>query len=451
MPLRQVAHGSRQQRKALRESLRDSTGREHADLRRSELDRQRQALEGAADHREVRGVLRGHVEAGLDGLRPVDEQRDRGGAGRWIETRGSAVRWSRQRRHLVHALTADAQHDPARDQERRGRGDRVQPHEHRSGFDDLLEVVEHDEHLAVGQRARDALLELRFAVVADAEVIRDRRQQQTGFEHALQQHEVRAVREEILGGPRRLDRQSALADAARTDEADHPVRPTREHLPHRCDVGVPADGGGVRRRDACDEGCRHPVVLGVGDHPGLVEALGEQHREVAGHLFLELVRGVEVEVGGGVVGLDALDQLGEALVPRRRLLDVDELRHSDRGEVVLVLESRDVLVGSHPAVALAVDADEHVALREVRAIELAGRMGPRAELEHDGREPHPLDGATHRPTLVREFAQRRTHEHPDPLVRRTDHGVCDPSHVAVIPQHPKVVKDPAGHGASSHV
>ena len=65
-----------------------------------------------------------------------------------------------------------------------------------------------------------------------------------------------------------------------------------------------------------------------------------------------------------------------------------------------------------------------------------------------GREPHPLHGTAHRPTLVGQLAQSRTHEHPDPLVRSSDHGVRNPSHVAVIPQHPKVVKDPAGHGAS---
>ena len=42
---------------------------------------------------------------------------------------------------------------------------------------------------------------------------------------------------------------------------------------------------------------------------GLVEALGEQGREVAGDLLLEVGGGLEGEVGGGVVGADAVDQL----------------------------------------------------------------------------------------------------------------------------------------------
>ncbi len=46
----------------------------------------------------------------------------------------------------------------------------------------------------------------------------------------------------------------------------------------------------------------------------LVEALGEQSREVGGHLLLELGGGVEGEVRGGVVGSDPVDQPPQALV-----------------------------------------------------------------------------------------------------------------------------------------
>ncbi len=76
-------------------------------------------------------------------------------------------------------------------------------------------------------------------------------------------------------------------------------------------------------------------------------------------------------------------------------LDVDELRHLGRGEVVLVLESRDLLARRDPAVAVGVDADEHVALRQVRPVELARGMRPRPELEHHRRQAHALDGGAH--------------------------------------------------------
>ena len=78
--------------------------------------------------------------------------------------------------------------------------------------------------------------------------------------------------------------------------------------------------------------------------------------------------------------------------------------------------------GRDPAVAVGVDADEDVALREVGAIQLARRVRPGAELEHHRGEPHPLDGGAHGRPLVGELAQGRTHEDPQPLVGRADRG-----------------------------
>ena len=117
-----------------------------------------------------------------------------GGARGAVEARRAVAGRGRQRRDLVHLLAADAQHDAARHEERRRRRDRVQPHQDGGGIDDLLEVVEHEQHAAIGERVRDALLERGFAVVADAEAVRDRRQQQPRLEHALERHEVRCRR-----------------------------------------------------------------------------------------------------------------------------------------------------------------------------------------------------------------------------------------------------------------
>ena len=47
--------------------------------------------------------------------------------------------------------------------------------------------------------------------------------------------------------------------------------------------------------------------------PGLVEALGQQGGEIAGHPVCELVGRLEREVRGGVVALDARDQLLQPL------------------------------------------------------------------------------------------------------------------------------------------
>ena len=191
---------------------------------------------------------------------------------------------------------------------------RVQPDQHRRGIHDLLEVVEHDQHAPTLQGARDALLEARFAVVADAEEVGDRRQQQPLLEHALQQDEVGAVGKEVLGGVRDLDRETALSDPARPDERHHPVLALLQQLAHLREVALTADRGRVGGGDAGDEGCRRLPVRARGLRPGLVEALGEQRRQIAHDAVGELVGVVEGEVRGGVVAADARDQLRQPLL-----------------------------------------------------------------------------------------------------------------------------------------
>ena len=58
VPLGQVAGRGGQQRQALPEALGDARGREQADPRRRELDRERQALEAPADVGDIGGVRR---------------------------------------------------------------------------------------------------------------------------------------------------------------------------------------------------------------------------------------------------------------------------------------------------------------------------------------------------------------------------------------------------------
>jgi hypothetical protein len=95
----------------------------------------------------------------------------------------------------------------------------------------------------------------------------------------------------------------------------------------------------------------------------LVEALRQQTGEVAGDPLAEFVGVLERQVRGGVIGPDARDELLEASLTVLALLDVDELRHPWRREVVFVLEPRDSARRERPTVAVGVDAHEHVALR----------------------------------------------------------------------------------------
>ncbi len=432
MAIGQVAHGRCQQGQGVLQALGDAFRGEEAHFRGGELDRQRQPLQAPADVGDGRGVLGGEGELGLDRLCAVDEQlhRRRSAGALHAHRRGALGR--RQTLHLVHLLATDAQHDPARHQERCGRRDRVQPHQGRRGSHDLLEVVEHDQHAPTLQGVGDALLEARFAVVADAEEVGDRRQQEALLEHALQEDEEGAVGKEILGGVRDLDRETALSDPAGPDERHHPVLALLQQLAHLREVALTADRGRVRGGDAGDEGWRRLPVRARGLRPGLVEALSEQRGQIAHDTVGELVGVVEGEVRGGVVAADARDQLRQPLLAMVGRLDVYELRHGWRGEVVLVFQTADLLVGRDPSVAVAVDPDEDVALREVRPVELTWRVGARAQLEHHRGESHPLDRRPHRTSFVRELAQGRADEHPDPLVRRADRGPQAPSHEHIM-------------------
>ena len=395
VPIGKVAHRRGQQRKDVLQALSDALRGQQAHFRGSQLDRQRQAVEPSADVRDGVRVLGGEGELRLGRLGAIDEQLDGRRTARTFHAHGPGAFGCPQCPDLVDLLAPDAQHDPAGHQEAREGRDGVQPNELGGGIHDLLEVVEHDQDLPSLERTGDALLEPGFAVVADAEGVRDRRQQQAVLEHSLEQHEVRSVGEQVLGGVRHLDREAALADPARADEAHHAVLPAFEQLPHLREIVLAADRGRVRRRNPGHQG-RAAVAVGGIASARLIEPLGQQGRQIAGHPLFQVLSGFERKIRGGVIALDARDHL---LQPRFALgapLEVDELGHRARGEVVLVLQPRDLFAGRHPPVAVGVDADEHVALREIGAVQLAGRVRPRAELEHDGREVHALDGSAHR-------------------------------------------------------
>ena len=251
-------------------------------------------------------------EVGLDRAGALDEELDggrRGGA--------RAAMPGRRRRpspagHLVDPLAADAQHDPARDEEDGIRRERVEPDDRGRRIDDLLEVVEHDEHAPAAEREREPLLEGAVAGIADAESVGDRREQQGRLEHVLERDEGRAVGEERLGRRGDLDREPALADPARAQQRDEAMltaprsSSTSASSRSRPMMREYADGtrvaAGVRLRLPSGGGARR------------VEALGEQGREVADELLFELLGRLEREVGGGVVRADAVDQLVQALV-----------------------------------------------------------------------------------------------------------------------------------------
>ena len=82
----------------------------------------------------------------------------------------------------------------------------------------------------------------------------------------------------------------------------------------------------------------------------------------------------------------------------RRLFDVDETGHVD-GQPQLILQTGYLPTRSQPSVALPVDTDKHVALRQVIAVHLLGGMIASAHLEHDRGETKRFDCAASRRPL----------------------------------------------------
>ena len=117
-----------------------------------------------------------------------------------------------------------------------------------------------------------------------------------------------------------------------------------------------------------------------------VEALGEQKREVVAQELPELLDRGERPVRRAGLLLDATDERTQGLLAvDRGLLDVQQHRLTLR-ELVLVLQARDLLSRSDPAVALPVDAHKDFALADVGRVKISRRMRARALLEQDRRE-----------------------------------------------------------------
>ncbi len=191
----------------------------------------------------------------------------------------------------------------------------------------------------------------------------------------------------------------------------------------------PGDGGDVaitaHRRSQWD---RHRGGSGLtpaagrlgGISRGRHEPLAEQHGEVVLHQRRQL-RGVgEVPVGGAAPVADLVDHRAQPRLGRlRRALQVEQPGHA-LAEPELVLQAGDGLPGRDPAVALVVDADEHVGLPQIGPVQLARRVRAGAELEHHRGQVQPLDGGPDGAALAGQLTQRGADEDPHPLIRRPD-------------------------------
>ena len=110
----------------------------------------------------------------------------------------------------------------------------------RRRFDDLLEVVEHDERPAPGEALGEALAQRTLSALAHAQRLGDRRQQERVIADRVERDEERAVGEILGKGVRSLDGQARLSGAARAGERDH-TRVSPERRRHLVELAAAPD------------------------------------------------------------------------------------------------------------------------------------------------------------------------------------------------------------------
>ena len=203
LPLRRIARALREKRERLLEPREQRAGSEQARACGRELDRQRQPVESRAD------LLDGRIGVDLaaDSKRPIDEKCDGVGRGERVE--------------LVFHLARQAQRRPARHEHLKIRRLRQQVGDAGRGGQQVLEVVEQQEHRAAAQEAAK--------IVARADRLRDLGEHQFRIRERAQAHPEHAISKRADAFRRDMEREARLARASRPGDGDEaPAAKQRE-------------------------------------------------------------------------------------------------------------------------------------------------------------------------------------------------------------------------------
>ncbi len=252
------------QAQALPEPAAQRFGREQLGPRGGQLDRERQPVQPGADRGDVRGVGVGDRETRPGHLRLLGEQYRRT-AGRHL--RGAVAGRNGQRRHRQLVFALHVQRPPGCCQDHQFRCGRQQRGHHRGGAVQLLEVVQHQQGLAllqvpghhVGVRS----------VAGHVQAGGDRLPYHLAVANRSQRDEVAAVRERIVQQGGGGQGKPGLADAARAGQRHQPDVRAGDGGAQRRQLGIAA----YQRRHRCREarpGAQAPqwreLLLQTGDH-----------------------------------------------------------------------------------------------------------------------------------------------------------------------------------------
>ena len=241
MPARQVAGSAGEEAKAAAQLAEHRLWKHQPDPHRSQLDRQRQAIQPGADLGDCRAVVGVERRIGPDRLCPLAEQLYRFHLPQ-LFGRECVLRLGKHHlRDRVGVLTVHPQQGAARHERFELRRRRQQLGDLRRSRHHVLEVVEHQQHLLVTEVLLQPHQGRLAAKLTNAQRRRDGGHHERWIAHWRKRDEEDAVLElvQYLGG--HLQSEPGLAHAARAREREQPHVRAQQLAPDGDDVGLATD------------------------------------------------------------------------------------------------------------------------------------------------------------------------------------------------------------------
>ncbi len=451
VPQRHVARAVAERREPGVEQARELVGRDRAQPRCRELDREREAVEPPDDLGDLPALA---GELGSRGGGTLEEELARGPV--------------LERSKLLHVLRGQPQHAAARRQDPQLRGGLQQLGRRESARDEMLDVVEHEQQLALVQVLGHEVAPAGAPRLAEPQGPPDGGKELRRVADRGEVDEDGSVRQLVAYGVCNLERHSRLPDAAGAEQGDQPPAALDDEVVQLGDLPVAADRGRRRKRERSPRrmrlgGRREGRVVAEDplleraqlvsrlqaellDERGARGAVGRervrlaprpverQHQQRPGTLPQRVLRRQALELGKGLavpperqLRLEALLPAGEPQLVEAARLERDEGLAREVGEGVSPPE------GERPAVQRLGDPDVAVACGpprigeerlEARGVELAvldpqnvaGRPRHEAVLRQCATQLRDVDaehavGGRRRLAVPQELDQRRPRHH----------------------------------------
>ena len=223
LPIGNALAPGRQDLQAMLEAGEQSGRRQHLGPGGGQLDGQRQTVEARDDRGDRAELVLGRLETGPGDPGTIHEQRDGPALAQRLGGSGVGQVRNVERRDGILLLSVEPEGAPAGDQHLDPRGGLQQPVHERCRVEDLLEVVEHEEHGPVAQVLGEGLGRGPVAGLDETERAGHDRGDQARLAHLIESHEERPVderRPQLLG---RSDREAGLARPTRAGQRHEPV------------------------------------------------------------------------------------------------------------------------------------------------------------------------------------------------------------------------------------